>query len=95
MARSRSTSSGRPRALRSAAPASVKAVNEITRPVTIAYGRSRFVVVVLPARRIGSTGSTQGEIAVMIPARKAMPRRTSILRPRIGPGSYLGVNSGR
>ena len=39
--------------------------------------RRRSVLVALPASRIGKTGSTQGEIAVMTPARKAIARRTS------------------
>jgi hypothetical protein len=84
MARFLSTSSGSPSARRSAAPASVKAVNETTRPATIAYGLSRFVLATLPATRIGSTGRMHGEIAVTTPARKAMPSSTTILVPRIG-----------
>jgi hypothetical protein len=43
----------------------------------MANGRRRSVLVALPASRIGKTGSTHGEIAVMTPARKAIPRRTS------------------
>ena len=77
MAIVRSRSSGSPRALSSAAPASVNVVNETTRPATMAYGRRRSVLVALPARRIGSTGRTHGEIAVMTPARNATTRRTS------------------
>jgi hypothetical protein len=80
IAMSRSRSSGRPSALRSAAPASVKVVNETTRPATIANGRLGFVLVALPASRMGRTGRTQGEIAVMTPARNAIPRSTSTRR---------------
>ena len=76
----RRRSSGSPSALRSAAPASVKVVNETTRPAMIAYGRQRLSLAALPASRSGSTGSTQGESAVMTPARKAIPRRTSTRR---------------
>jgi hypothetical protein len=52
-------------------------VNETTSPATIANGRLRSVLVALPASKIGSTGRTHGEIAVMTPARNAIASRTS------------------
>ena len=68
---------GRPSALRRAAPASVNAVNETTRPAITAKGRHRLSLAADPASRSGSTGSTHGESAVTTPARNAIPRRTS------------------
>ena len=75
IARSRRRSSGRPSALRSAPPASVKTVNERMSPAMITYGRRRSVVDALPARISGRTGRTQGESEVMTPATNATPRR--------------------
>jgi hypothetical protein len=43
----------------------------------IAYGRRFVSLVAPPPRTIGSTGSTQGEIAVTTPARKPIPRRST------------------
>ena len=61
---------------RSAVAARVKAVKLATRPATMAYGR-RASPLALPAKTIGSTGRTQGEIAVTIPATNAIATRTS------------------
>jgi hypothetical protein len=44
----------------------------------IANGRHLLPPATLPANRTGRTGSTHGEIAVITPARKAMPSRTTI-----------------
>jgi hypothetical protein len=57
----------------------VKTEKLATSPAMIAYGR-RPLPVAPPARTIGSTGRTQGEIAVMMPARKAIPSRTTRLQ---------------
>ena len=73
IARLRRKSAGRPSLSSSHAANSVKTTKLATRPVTI---RSGLRPVAPPASRIGSTGSTQGEIAVTTPARNPIPRRT-------------------
>ena len=69
----RSRSSGRPSAESSAVAASVKAVKLATRPADDRVRPARISRRALPANTIGSTGSTQGEIAVTIPATKRDP----------------------
>src|SRR4029450_4882358 len=75
IARSRRKSSGRPSASSSDAPATVKIVKLPTSPRMITYGGRPEAP---PASRIGSTGRTQGEIAVMRPATNAIPSRISM-----------------
>ena len=75
---SRSRSSGRPSRLRSQTPNSVNAEKLTTRPATIANGFLRPPVAP-PAKMIGRTGSTHGEMAVMNPAARPMPIRTSMV----------------
>jgi hypothetical protein len=70
----------------SAEAESVKTVKLRTSPPMIAYGR-RLPPEAPPARTIGSTGSTQGETAVMTPAKKLIPSRSTTsallrVRPR-------------
>ncbi len=47
----------------------------------MAYGRPRLPPEAPPAKMIGSTGSTHGEIAVITPARKPIPSRTTMAEP--------------
>ena len=77
IARLRRKSCGSPSCERSHDAKSVKTVKLTTTPATM---RSGFRPEAPPARRIGSTGSTHGEIAVTMPATKPMPRRTIIYR---------------
>ena len=73
-------SSGRPSRRRSQTPNSVKAVKLAMSPAMIANGLRRPPVAP-PAKTIGRTGSTHGEIAVMKPAARPIPIRTSICSP--------------
>ena len=68
----RRRSSGSPSAERSAVATSVKSVKLQTSPATIAYGRL-LSSLAPPANTIGSTGRTQGESAVTMPATNATP----------------------
>jgi hypothetical protein len=79
IARLRRESCGRPSWSRSQAPASVKTAKLVTRPTTIARGRQRPPPTAHPAGRIGSTGRTHGEMAVIRPARNPTPTRTAML----------------
>src|SRR5207237_673742 len=69
---------------------SVKTVKLATSPAMIASGRLDVVPVAPPASRIGSTGSTHGENAVIRPAASPMPIRTSteVLRSSEGYGCF-------
>jgi hypothetical protein len=40
----------------------------------------------------GSTGSTQGEMAVITPAAKPIASRTNISSPGYGPNSFARIN---
>src|SRR4051794_36207851 len=73
-ARFRSRSFGSPRRSRTHVAKSVKLVNPTTSPATI---RSGLRPLAPPASRIGRTGSTHGEIAVTIPARRPIQIRNS------------------
>ena len=73
----RSTSCGSPSAERIDAAASVKRVKLATRPAMIANGR-RPEPLAPPASTIGSTGRMHGDTAVITPARKPIPSRTTI-----------------
>ena len=55
----------------------IETTNVVSRPAMIANGRRRPPLAP-PARTMGRTGSTHGEIAVITPARNAIPSRTSI-----------------
>src|SRR5262249_37418355 len=89
-AASRRRSCGRPSRSSSHAPRSRTNEKLATSPPTIARGRRRPPLAE-PARRIGSTGSTHGEIAVTTPATNPIPSRTSIrCRPSV-PGNDLGA----
>jgi hypothetical protein len=79
MATFRRRSSGRPSAERSAVATRVKSVKLQTSPATIAYGRRRSPVAP-PAKTMGSTGRTQGEIAVTMPATNATPMSRPTIR---------------
>src|SRR5215210_3171912 len=87
IARSRRKSSGSPSASRSDAPATVKTVKLPTSPAMIPYGLRPDAP---PARRIGSTGRTHGEIAVIRPASTAIPMSTTIFSPA-GPLCCYGL----
>jgi hypothetical protein len=73
----RSRSSGSPSFFSSQTPKSVNAVKLTISPAMIANGLRRLPVAP-PAKMIGRTGSTHGEIAVMKPAARPMPISTSI-----------------
>lgn len=77
MAIFRRRSPGSPSALKSAVAASVNAVKLTTSPATITRGRLAEPLV-LPAKMIGRTGRTHGEIAVTMPATNAMPMRVAM-----------------
>ena len=72
----RSRSAGSPSLLSSQVAKSVKTTKLETRPAMI---RSGLRPDAPPASSTGSTGSTQGEIAVMSPARNPIPSSTSTL----------------
>ncbi len=77
IARFRRKSSGSPSFFSSQTPKSVNAVKLTISPAMIANGFRRLPVAP-PAKMIGSTGSTHGEMAVMNPAARPIPIRTSI-----------------
>src|SRR5581483_5391124 len=62
---------------------------QVARPATIANGRRRPPLAP-PASTIGSTGRTQGEIAVIRPATNASATATASMRPLFGRASLLG-----
>jgi hypothetical protein len=61
-----------------------KSVNTTKLVTSPAMMRTGFRPEAPPARSTGSTGSTHGEMAVISPATKPIPRRTST-RPRVAP----------
>src|SRR5690348_519527 len=71
---------------------SVKVAKLTTSPAMIAYGLRRPPVAP-PAKRIGSTGNTHGEIAVTMPAAKAIGSRMR-KRPSMPMGAVLLRRSG-
>src|SRR4051795_7051852 len=78
-----------PSSPQSQAPARRNAVNVVTSPAAMAYGR-RFVPAP-PASTIGSTGRMQGVNTVITPAANAIGTRTITV---FSPGYAAGVSAG-